>query len=176
MGKKKRKKHTILIYCEGKYDYLFVQYLKGIFSSSSKRIKLKKGSGRGERLDWIIRKVAGGFAKYREKYIFLDLDQGKGKEKQKHEETAQKQSIILIWSDPCLEGLFLQILNGNSQMPDSQKCKNRFKNKYNSGQDRYDLVKLKKLFPKDKLISKKEEISTLHQLIEIINNVGDGLV
>ena len=166
----RRQKRTIFIYCEGKTDYLFIQYLKIVFSSSSKRIKPKKRNGGGP--SSMIRKIANNSAEeYDEKYIFLDLDQDKNKEQ--CENDAKQKDITLIWSDPCLEGLFLQILNNNSQMPNSKKYKSYFKNKYNSGQDKYDLVKLKELFPKDKLISKKEKISTLSQLIEIINNIGD---
>ena len=127
--------------------------------------------GQGGGPSRMIGKTARNPAEYDEKYIFLDLD--KGANKKKCEEMAKKHYIKLIWSDPCLEGLFFQILNGHSQMSDSQKCKSLFRKKHNSDQRNYDLAKLKKLFPKEKLVSKKEKIATLKKLIEIINNVGD---
>ena len=171
MANKKRKQYTILIYCEGENDYSFVQHLRSTFDSPNKRIKPKKGEGGGP--PSMIQKAAKDPAKYREKYILLDLDKDKNKEE--CEEMAKKHYIKLIWSDPCLEGLFLQILNGHSQMSDSQKCKSLFRKKHNSDQRNYDLAKLEKLFPKEKLVSKKEKIETLKRLIEIINNVGDRL-
>ena len=175
MAKKQRKqKHTILIYCEGKHEYLFVGYLKKTFVNSEKYIELVEGQGGAP--SRMIGKTARNPAEYDKRYVLLDLDQRKNEDKKQHEETAKNQGITLIWSDPCLEGLFLQILNGHSQMPDSKKYKNYFRKNYNSGQRKYDSINWKDLFPKEKLVSKKEEIGTLKQLIEIINNIGDGLV
>ena len=164
----RKQKRVILVYCEGLHDHLFVQYLEQIFSNFGKRITLKKGQGGG--LSWMIGKTARHSAEYDEKYVFLDLDTDKNKAE--CEDIAQKQNITLIWSDPCLEGLFLQILNGHSQMPDSQKCKSEFRNKYNAGQRKYDSIKWEKLFPKEKLVAKKEKVETLKKLIEIVNNIG----
>ena len=173
MTKKQRKqKHTILIYCEGKHDCLFVGYLKKTFVNSEKYIELIEGQGGGP--SRMIGKTARNPAEYDKKYIFLDSDQGENKKK--YEETAQEQNVTLIWSNPCLEGLFLRILNGHSQISDSQECKSQFKNKYNSGQRKYDSINWEELFPKEKLVSKKEKVSTLRELIEIMNNVGDRSV
>ena len=169
MVKKRKQKHTILIYCEGKADHLFIQYLKDIFASSKKNIKPKKGNG-GDCFP-MIQKTTREPGEYDERYIFLDLDQNK--DKKKYEDTAKEKNITLIWSDPCLEGLFLQILNGYPQMSDSQKHKSHFKNEYNSGKGQYDPIMFERLFPKEKLVSKKLEVPTLNQLIQIINNIGD---
>ncbi len=169
MVKKRKQKHTIFIYCEGKDDRLFIQHLKRAFASLKKSIESKKGGGGGP--SWMIQKTTREPGEYDEKYIFLDLDQGKDKEK--HESDANKQNITLIWSTPCLEGLFLQILNGHPQMSDSQKYKNHFKKEYNSNKRQYDPTMFERLFPKEKLVSKKAKIPTLNQLIQIINSIGD---
>ena len=170
--KKIKQKHTIFIYCEGQTDHSFIQYLINIFSNfEEKNIESKKGQGGGPSI--MIRKTAREPGEYDERYIFLDVDQRENKDKKKCEDDARRQGIELIWSDPCLEGLLLQILNGHPQMSDSQKYKKYFKEEYNSNKRQYDSEMFERLFPKEKLVSKKEKIPTLKELIEIVNNIGD---
>ena len=49
--KQRKKRQTILIYCEGKTEQTFVKHLQKLFTPTSKvknrRIKIKKGHGGG---------------------------------------------------------------------------------------------------------------------------------
>ena len=166
--KQRRQRQTVLIYCEGKTEKIFVKYLQTLFASKAKinkRIKIKEGSG-GSPL-YLINKVKSEPASYNDKYIILDKDEKNRTEIKKFEETAKQNDIQLLWSVPCLEGLFLKILENNFPL-NSAKCKSLFKNKYNNGQKHWDNNLLAKYFPKTKLNVKKKTIPVLKKIIQIM--------
>ena len=168
----RKQRQTILIYCEGKTEKIFVKYLYALFTSETqlknRRIKIKEGDGGGPL--HLINKVKNDPASYSDKYIFLDMDKKSKIEIKNLEETARKNHIELIWSVPCLEGLFLKILkdNFNEKSFDSARCKSLFKNEYNKGQDSWDKDLLEKYFSKMRLNTKKRTIPILKKIIHII--------
>lgn len=164
MKQKSRKvRHTILIYCEGEQDSLFVQHLKRLFLGKNKRIKIRSGHGGG--MDSMIAKATRQPGEYDEKYIFLDEDQQIDKKEFKSK--AKSKDITLIFSPLCLENLFLQILNGHPQMLNSKKCKSFFQEKYSY--KKYSRGMMEKLFPKKLLNDRKKGIPALKTLIQIIS-------
>jgi len=126
MKKLKETRHTLFIYCEGKTDYLFIRHLKQLYLiRGSKQFTLKKGTG-GDVFTFISDTANNAQVRdYDEKYIVLDADKKteielKGAEIQSSENKIDK----LIWQKPCLEGLFLQILNNKPHIQEtSELCK-----------------------------------------------------
>ena len=125
MKKLRQVKHTIFIYCEGKTDYLFVQHLKKLYSSHrTKKITLKKGTG-GELSTFLSDVVKNAQVRdYDEKYILLDSDSKTEQELKELEKThlkAETKEIQLIWQKPCLEGVFLRILEDYQLLKEQSK-------------------------------------------------------
>ena len=170
--KHRKQRETVLIYCEGKTEKIFVKYLQALFASKAnmknRRVKITEGHGGSP--FYLVHKVKNNPASYKDKYIILDKDKKKEGEINNLEKTAKKYDIQLLWSVPCLEGLFLKILRDdfNEHSFDSVKCKSLFKNEYNKGQDHWDKSLLEKCFPKKKLNVKKKTILVLEKMIQIM--------
>lgn len=170
--KYRKQRKTVLIYCEGKTEKIFVKYLQTLFAykvkMKNRRIKIKEGYG-GSPLH-LIYKVKNDPAIYKDKYIILDKDKKKEGEINNLEDTAKKHDIQLLWSVPCLEGLFLKILRDdfNEHSFSSVKCKSLFKHEYNKEQDQWDKNLLEKCFPKEKLNVKRKTIPILEKMIHIM--------
>ena len=172
MKKSRYTRHTILIYCEGKTDYLFALHLKKLFPSRGfKTITLIKG--RGGALSTFISDIENKPGEYDKKYIVLDSNGKREEDLREAQNQSQKHNIELIWQKPCLEGIFLRILKGNQFIKEkSESCKDIFYKKYTS--DRKPLTEkllnqlFTKLFAKDFLNTKRQEVPELDQLIRLM--------
>ena len=166
----KRQKHTIFIYCEGKTDKLFAQHLKKLYiNRGTKKINLKEGTG-GDFFTFIteILKNPDSIG-CNEKYILLDTNGKKSEELKESESKSEEHDISLIWQKPCLEGVFLRILEPKTSLTNktSKQCKDIFYKKYIKHPP-LTTAKLENLFPKDKLNKKRKDIPELDQLITIM--------
>lgn len=170
MKKTKQRRRTIFIYCEGKTDHLFIRYLKKLYLiRGTKQVTLKKGTG-GNLSTYISETVKNAQVRdYDEKYIVLDSDNKKEEELEKAQNESKEDNIQLIWQKPCLEGVFLRVLKGGDWFikEKSESCKSIFKRGYMPGNTPLESL-LEKLFTKDILDAKKQEIQELGQLIQLM--------
>ena len=181
MKKSRQIRHTIFIYCEGKTDHLFVRYLKKQYLvRGTKQITLKKGTG-GKLSTFILETVKiAQVREYNEKYIVLDSDGKKEEELGKELKEAQNKikrdninkddiNIQLIWQKPCLEGVFLRILKSDKFIKEkSESCKSIFNKEYIQDKTPLTETLLEKLFTKDFLSAKRQEVQELDQLIQLM--------
>lgn len=168
MKKTHQRRHTIFIYCEGKTDGLFIQHLKRLYLQRGiKHVAIKTGTG-GDYSTFISEVDKNIQARdYDEKYIVLDSNGKSDEELKKAEKLAQTKNIKLIWQKPCLEGIFLRILKNERFIKEKSKdCKSAFNKEYVSDNIPFSENLLKKLFTKDILNSKRQELSELDQLIQ----------
>ena len=170
MKKSRQVRHTIFIYCEGKTDHLFVQYLKRLYLlRGTKQVDPRKGRGGG--LSTFISDIIGNaqVRDYDEKYIVLDSDDKKEEELKESQTESQKYNIQLIWQKPCLEGVFLRILKGDQFIKEtSESCKAIFKREYMPDNTSLTESLLEKLFTKNILNTKRKKVSELNQLIQLM--------
>ena len=104
----------------------------------------------------------------------LDSNGKSDKELQEATKLAQGKDIQLIWQTPCLEGVFLRILKGGQFInKNSDICKSTFNKEYLREKKVLSDTLLKKLFTKDILNSKRQEIPELDQLIQLMEKKGN---
>ena len=164
MNLKRQIRHTVFIYCEGKTDAEFAQYLKKLYSiRGTKHIKIKTGRG-GDLSTFLsaIRRDAQ-VRDYDEKYILLDSNGKSPEELKESKQESQKHDTLLIWQRPCLEGVFLRVLNPKGFIPDktSKKCKDIFYKDY--AKHATLTTVLETLFTKTLMDKKRKEIPELNQ-------------
>ena len=166
MNFKRQVRHTVIIYCEGKTDKLFLQYLKKLYVDRGiKKITIKEKRG-ASRLSSNMEKIAQ-ITGHDKKCILLDINNKKPQKIKELGEESTRNDIQLIWQEPCLEGVFLKILDKTLLKETSQKCKNIFYKKH-TNQTALTTVLLEKLFTKTILNKKRKEIPELNQLIKIM--------
>ncbi len=166
--KKKRRQASkaLLVFGEGYGEEIFLKHLKSLYSyNSNVAITIKKGKG-GDARSIIIDadRVPGAFDR---KIVILDNDKTKTEMIEARQE-AKKRGIELIESTPCLESLFISIIDKKPNGKNSNWCKNEFESKYLGKKKRIEPNEYIKLFPKKLLDSKRSAVSDLNKLISIM--------
>ena len=108
-----------------------------------------------------------GDIRYNYSFILLDTDR---EWTQTLKNKAAKKHIELIGNSPCLEGLFLCILdpkNNYSNHP-SNECKKQFQNNYLHENRTVTDIDCKRLFTKVIIDSARAKIKTINRIIEIV--------
>lgn len=105
--KERRTKPTLLLVGEGFCEKAFLAHVKGLYSSGHIRITICTAKGKGP--EHVIRhalscKSCDGYDRVA---VLLDTDLEWPKETVKE---AERRGVILIGSEPCLEGFLLDIL------------------------------------------------------------------
>ena len=175
MKKLKQIRHTIFIYCEGKTDHLFARHIKKLYLiRGTKQVTLKKGTG-GKLSTYIKETVKNAQVRdYDEKYIILDSDEKKEEQLKEGQKEGKQNDIQLIWQKPYLEGVFLRVLKGNQFIKEkSELCKSIFNKEYIPDNTLLTDTLLEKLFTKDILSAKRQEVQELDQLIRLMENKGN---
>lgn len=168
--KKKRRSasKTILFYCEGFDEEIFLKHLRGLYSRNKNvAITIRRGKG-GTAYGLVIYtdKAMGAFDI---KATVLDNDKGK-LEMQKARDEATKKGICLLEHTPCLESILLSILHeGRSYKNKSSKwCKQEFESKNLDSKKRSETNEYVRLFPKHILNKQKSKIPELKKLINLM--------
>lgn len=158
-----KQRKTLLIVGEGDTEVAFLNYLKRLYCQGDNTVKVtvKNAYGKGpehvlEHAQRCQRSVA-----YDKVAVFLDTDIPWTNELLRQ---AKKHEIMLIGNTPCIEGLFLRLLN--KLVPDrSEDCKTRIKKILNKNlllADAYENWCLKDLLEKE-----KTNIQELENLINL---------
>lgn len=164
--KKRQANKTLLIFGEGFNEEIFLKHLRALYSyQSNVKINVKKGKG-GDAQNIIINadKILGS---YDRKIVVLDNDKPEA-EMLKARQEAKNRAIELIENTPCLEYLFISILENKVIEEDSAWFKREFENKYISKKRRGEVNEYVKLFPKTLLEKQRLKIIGLNKLILIM--------
>ncbi len=166
--KKKRRQasKTLLIFGEGFSDGMFLKHLKKLYSfNAGVAITVKKGKG-GDAKSIVIDaiKTPGAFDR---KVVVLDNDKPKSEMVEARRE-AKSKNIELLENTPCLEYLFISIIDKKIDEKNSIWCKSEFESKYINKNKRGEPSEYEKLFPKKLLDSKRSIIVELDKLISIM--------
>lgn len=168
MGKQRFTKKTLFIACEGSDEKVFVDHLKSLYSQGNTKPTVGDAQG-GCPYDVVLfcvkRTISGGFHK---KIVMMDMDS-------EWDESSlaliNKHGIIPLGSDPCLEILFLQILEQKPPIfskKEAKKCKKKFQDKYLAKRHSIQEKDCKRLFTKELLDRCRLRIPILNDLISLL--------
>lgn len=163
MAKKKRVlKETLIFVGEGEAEKAFLLHLKSIYGTGNPRVTPKSAGGKGPNNvigDAISTLAHSGCSKVAA-MLDTDLDWPVGLVKK-----AKQKKIPLIGSEPCLEGLLLDILQVKKPKT-SKECKKVLHPMLDGRETCKDSYS--KLFSKDVLDEARKNVVSLNQLIEAI--------
>lgn len=163
--KRRHANKTLLVFGEGFSEEIFLKYLKSTYSfNKNVAITIKRGKG-GTPYNVVLdaNKIPGAFDR---RIVIIDNDKPKT-EIQKARSIAKEKNIELIENTPCLESLFINILDKKYNQ-NSNWFKHEFESKYLDRKKRDELDEYIKLFPKKLLEKKKADIIELKKLISIM--------
>lgn len=157
-------KKTLLLYCEGADEKVFLDYLKTLFSKDSgthTEIKDNHGGGANDALVNVAKQIPADVV-----VCIYDTDRGVDADLKKR---AGERKILCVENSPCLEAFLLNILeNKDYTSHPTDACKKRFEKNYLDGKKRSDKRNYEKIFPKDMLIKQAKRIENLKMLIDLI--------
>lgn len=118
---KRKAKKTVLIVGEGTTEQAFLEYLKSLYIERNCGISVKVIAASGGSPACIVGHAINFSANkaYDKTVVLMDTDTGWGR---KVRSEARKKKIVLIGSNPCIEGLILKILDSTVH-PQSRDCK-----------------------------------------------------
>ncbi len=161
---------TLLIVCEGYTEYAFVTYLKGAYTTrSSGHIHIQNAYG-GDPVS-IVRVAEKMLASrdFNRCLLVFDSDRMGTTTKPKN---IHCDSVKHIIPDPCIENLFLRVLNSKFIPRTTDLCKKEFDKKHLGSHKKTEPATYAILFPKILLEKRRGSITELDQLISIIKNCG----
>ncbi len=163
--KQRQANRTLLIFGEGMNEEMFLKHLHKLYClDTNVAVRIKKGKG-GDPVSIVLDadRVPGRFDR---RIVLLDNDKAKSKI-ERARKTARDRGIELIENTPCLEYLFLSILDSAKDI-NSAECKKIFEAKYINKKKRRELCEYNKIFPKELLNKKRKTVKTLDYIIKIM--------
>jgi hypothetical protein len=154
---------TLLAVGEGKADAAFLKYLREIYCSSGKGLKVTVRNANGRGPGNVIGTAIGALriSTYDKKLCLLDTDLVW---MSKNTKDAKRKKIQLIGSTPCLEGMLLLVL-GKTVPITSNDCKRLLMEI--TGRDMYNSEDYAANFPYDQLQYARTFIKELDKLLHL---------
>ena len=156
--RKRRQKTSILICCEGKTELAFLKYIKNLYiAGDQKSIRINSVNGGN------ISSMRRYISKYKvhvhtdKEYILLDEDQI-------NSNNLNKENDLV--GQPCIEGLFLDILD-QSKPQTSRECKKIFEKRFLNEKEKLNYKSYQKIFDKDKLEKARNKVLLLNKILKI---------
>lgn len=159
---KKRKflLRTVLVVTEGYTDKAFAEHLKSLYITRGCGVSVKIRNAKGKGADNVMSTALGVKEGYDRVVCFFDDDLPL---KKVLRNKAERQKFVLIASSPCLEGLFLNILE--MKVPGiCHACKRSF-SPIIDGADGKEASSYASIFSKDILEKRRLKIPVLDKLI-----------
>lgn len=112
--KKKPQIPIVLLFGEGDRERDFLSHIKKLYHQRNSGFKVKIKYGKGKTPVDIVHKALNVRGDFSIRVVVCDNDKGE-RLKNEAQTQADKQSVIVLWSTPCLEATLLSILkNGKS--------------------------------------------------------------
>ena len=124
------KKNTLYAFGEGETEKAFLRYIKILYSGNNIKITVRDLAGGcpDDMIDKAVRIIKHG--SYDKKFVLLDKEECKGITISSEAKTKAKENELdIIDLEPCVEGLFLLILEkteGAIKTMSAKQCKNEF--------------------------------------------------
>ena len=164
-------RRTLLIYGEGQTERVFANFLKNVFVKRNSGVRITIDSGNGGGPAELMKKVSGKLKQrsFDDCVVMMDTDLPWPKSLPKR---VNKTQIHYAGAIPCIEGLFLKLLNDpkyHSMQHSSQKCKRHFHRKYLGEEEKHDKDNYHKIFKKQTLLKRICEIPDFEKLLHLMD-------
>lgn len=170
--KKKRRsaKRTLLTYGEGLGEEMFLKYIRSLYARDS-GVSVTIRNGKGGTPNNVVMEAVKEIGDFDVKVVVIDNDKGKTQMNDARQ-TAKDHGIILVEHTPCLEALFLSILEPNLSITGKKSawCKKYFEQKYIGADKRRELRQYTQHFPKNLLNDMRTTIAELNEIISYFEN------
>jgi len=163
----RRTKKTVLIVGEGSTEKAFLRYVKELYITRDMDISVNVECGSGGSPRNVIEKAIRlcGSRGYDKCFVLIDADISLKADKKLLSRMKRKPKIEILKSTPCIEGLFLSILNvaGNNS---SNQCKSTFETSYLAPDKKTDKRSYERLFSKEILNEKRSRVNELNSILK----------
>lgn len=164
-------KTTILIVGEGPTEKAFLQYLKELYVARDFGFTVKVECGSGGAPCSVVQKAIRlrGSRAYDKCYVLFDTDRPLETDYKLSDRMNKRPRIEVLKATPCIEGLFLAILEhpGFSQASAaSDDCKRDFHADYISEEKKMDKRSYVAKFPKTMLDGRRAQVSELDLILK----------
>lgn len=159
-------KNTVFAFGEGESEQVFLKYLRSLYAGSKTSVKIDKAGGKD--CSYILKKAVRirSNISYNHSFILLDTDSWT----ESFANDAKNETFELIGSTPCLEGLFLSILEPekNHSQKLSSVLKKYFQKNYLKANRIITEQDCKKIFPKAAIVKAIKTNETLKRIVDIM--------
>lgn len=159
--------HTIFAVAEGETEEAFLAHLKRLYVSRGNGISVKIGCCYGGSPHDMVQEVARKkkMVDYHETFLLLDSDVVCTSETKSE---AQKHGVELIFSNPCVEGLFLQILDTsqNWKSKNAKDCEREFHSRFLNESQKLESERYSDIFKREVLEEARMRIPSLDLIIK----------
>lgn len=164
-------KKTILIVGEGPTEKAFLQHIKELYLTREADfvIKVECGSGGGPKS--VVQKTVRlrSSRAYDKCFVLVDADRPLETDRKLEERMHKKPHVEILKSTPCIEGLFLLILqhpNFSQTSTLSDNCKREFESKYIPADKKTDKRSYADKFPREVLEGRRGSIPELDAILK----------
>jgi len=149
---------TVLAVGEGETEKAFLQFLKGQFNKRDDGISIRINYAGGGNPECVIdHAIKMNPKNYDCAFVLLDKDLPC---RDRYLKKARTNKLELIWSVPCIEGLFLKIIEPtfNPLVKSTNECKRLFADNYFNDDEKLDFRKYEIIFSYALLESRRVQV------------------
>ena len=165
----RRTKKTTLIVGEGPTEKAFLQHIQQTYVTRDMDIAVKVESGSGGSPKSVIEKAIRlrSSRSYDQCFVLVDKDLPFCPDRELKRRMRKKPHIEILNATPCIEGLFLAILDPkfSQQSKLTDFCKNTFEEKYISQHKKSDKRSYEKIFSKQILDKRRQDVLELDAIL-----------
>lgn len=167
--RQKKQRKTVLIYCEGLHDAMFIKHLHKLYGQDNPHTQFVIKAGAGGAPVSIVQKAAKVLGDFNLRIAKFDNDKGRRALRAAYDASG---SIKIAHCTPAIEGTMLEILEPNRAYRNhaTQTCKKRLHGRYLSASDRSDPHKYESVFPRELLDAARTRHDRLNRIIEIFEH------
>ncbi len=172
----RKTKTAILLVGEGPTERAFLRYIQEVYISRDSGVAVKVECGFGGSPKCVIERAMRLRAnrEYDGCFVVLDEDRLAEVDDKLRKRMKTRPPIVILPVQPCIEGLFLAILNHNNFSQTNAKsdfCKREFERFYLSGDRKTDYHAYSQYFQKAVLDSQRRNVAQLDAILKAINIV-----
>lgn len=180
MGGERRKQRktfkTLLIFGEGKTEGAFTNFIKDLFVGRDCGLRVSVDSGKGGDPASVLKSLCKKLHRitFNDCVVLMDKDRPWPDCPPKK---INKTKITYIATLPCIEGLFLRLLNDKKCCPDrrnSRICEKHFHQNYLNRREKCNKESYNKIFSKEDLLNASQVVSELAQLLSFLGAYREG--
>lgn len=166
LGASKRQKLTILVYCEGLHDMMFMKYLKKLYAKDNQDLHLEIRSGTGGAPVIIVRNASKVLKEFNSRIAKFDNDKGELALSAAYDTAS---SIKIAHCTPAIEATMPEILESctSYRARSTSTCKRQLHQHHITERERINASKYDEHFPIEKLEASRVQNTRVNRLIEI---------